>query len=372
MKIVQIINSLGTGGAEKLLIDTIPKYIDAGITVDLLVLWDNDHLFLQQLKAMNICTIHVLNTSQDIKDVYKLQNIIKLKKLLQGYDIAHVHLFPAQYFVPLAKMLGNLKIPLLFTEHSTSNRRIRKTWMRPLERFIYKKYEKLICISPEIKTIYQSYLRVADDYFEIIANGVDIQAIHNAKSIAKEEIAPGIQERDTLLMQVAAFRAEKDQATLVRAMQYLPAPFKLIFVGDGVTRTATEQLAITLGLEKRVFFLGQRMDVQSLLKSVDIVVMSTMYEGVSLSCIEAMASGKPFIASDVKGVHEMVQGAGLLFPQGDAEALARQINHVVQDAALAAQTVEACQLRANEYGIEQMIEKHIELYNRVYGKNKNY
>lgn len=372
MKIIQIINSLGTGGAEKLLLDTIPKYNAAGITMDLLVLWDNQHPFLAKLIAQNICKVYVLNSSTNVKDVYAIKNIKGIKEVIAAYDIAHVHLFPAQYFVPLANRLLHNKLPLIFTEHNTSNRRIAKSWLRPIERYCYKRYQQLICISENIKDIYQKYLGFDDSYYKVIPNGVDLQAIQSAPSIVKQQIVAGLQEQDVVLLQVAAFRPQKDQATAIKAMQHLPNHYKLLLAGDGSTRPAMELLVKELKLEQRVFFLGQRMDVHSLLKSVDVVIMSTHYEGVSLACIEAMASGRPFVASDVPGVREMVVGVGALFPLGDDQKLATIIQEIISDPPYQQSIIKACQERAQAYDINNMIQQHIQLYQEVYETNKGY
>ena len=106
-------------------------------------------------------------------------------------------------------------------------------------------------------------------------------------------------------------------------MSELPNNYSLQIVGDGPRRPILEKLAE----EKNVEFLGIRTDIPDILSSTDIVVLSSHWEGLSLSSIEGMASGRPFIASDVDGLHEMVNGAGVLFPDGDHIALASAIRH---------------------------------------------
>lgn len=124
MKILQIVNSLGTGGAEKLLLDTIPLYVDKGIQMDILLLWDNDLPFTKALEKLSCCKIHILKKSGNYKHIYNPLSVFKIRKILKDYDIAHVHLFPAQYFTVFANILNGNKTKLLFTEHSTSNKRL--------------------------------------------------------------------------------------------------------------------------------------------------------------------------------------------------------------------------------------------------------
>lgn len=107
------------------------------------------------------------------------------------------------------------------------------------------------------------------------------------------------------------------------------------------------------------------MDVPQLLKTADIIVLSSKYEGLSLSSIEGMASGKPFIASDVPGLKEIVSGAGVLFEQGNAIELAEKINKLLEDKEYYTEIVESCQKRAQEYDIIKMVDKHIQLYESI-------
>jgi glycosyltransferase involved in cell wall biosynthesis len=145
-------------------------------------------------------------------------------------------------------------------------------------------------------------------------------------------------------------------------MVLLPKTVKLLLVGDGVLKKECEDLVATLKLQERVLFLGLRMDVPQLLKTVDIVVLSSKYEGLSLSSIEGMASGKPFVASDVPGLAEVVKGAGILFPPGNAEQLATAITELLENQEFYQSVADACQARATEYDIHKMVDKHITLY----------
>lgn len=363
MKVLQIINSLATGGAEKLLLDTLPLYRKAGIEMDVLLLWDNNQPFTVALKALNCCKVMVLNSSENHKDIYALSNILKLRKYLKDYDIAHVHLFPALYFVRLASF--GLPIKMLFTEHNTSNKRINNKNYKLIEKWCYKGYQKIICISDEIKSLYSQYLDITERLV-VIENGINIVDVFNAQPYSKPKIDSRIEANDYLLLQVSGFRPQKDQDTLLRSLSFLTENYKVILVGDGERKNDLISLVKTLGLEKRVLFLGLRMDVASLLKSVDLVVLSSYYEGLSLASVEGMASGRPFVASNVPGLKDVVEGAGVLFQQGNAEELASKIIELMDNSELYKQVANACQERAKQYDVQVMVNKHIQLYQEVY------
>ena len=97
----------------------------------------------------------------------------------------------------------------------------------------------------------------------------------------------------------------------------------------------------------------------------DVVVLSSKYEGLSLSSIEGMASGKPFVASNVPGLKEVVEGAGILFPPGDEIKLAAELKHLAEDQDYYRRISEQCVERAKNYDIVEMVEKHIALYKKI-------
>ncbi len=362
MKVLHIINSLGTGGAEKLLLDTLPLYRQAGIEADVLLLWDNDHPFTRALRELNCCTVHVLKKSPHIRDIYNPLNIFRIRKYLRMYDIAHVHLFPAQYFTVFANMWNGNKTRLYFTEHNAVNRRIKWKIFRPVEAFVYRRYERIICISQEVKSIYARYLK-NDCNLVVIPNGTDISKIVRAVPVDRVQIDPALKETDVLLIQVSAFRKQKDQPTLIRAMKHLPDHFKLLLAGTGDLIQECRRLAQKLGLQDRVYFLGHRADIPQLLKASDFVVLSSHYEGLSLASIEALASYKPFIGSKVSGLKELADGAGELFEAGNDKQLAEIVLTLHRDRERYDQTVGRCVARAGEYDIRRMALRHIEWYN---------
>jgi len=358
MKILHVINSLATGGAEKLIIETLPLYAKQGLKVDLLLLNGTANPFLEELASKKCCGIFNLGTSS----VYNPVNIFKIIPYLKKYDLVHVHLFPAQYWVVLAKLLSFSKTKLIFTEHNTTNRRLENPIFRFIDKWIYQFYAGVIAITAEIKTLLLKHTALPEVRFTVIENGVNLSAIQDATELSKTELSSSIRESDTVIIQIAAFRAQKDQKTLINAMKLLPDFYKLILVGVGPLKAECENLVTELELQNRVVFLGSRMDVPALLKTADIVVLSSKYEGLSLSSIEGMASGKPFIASDVPGLTEVVKGAGILFPSGDADQLAHEITRFCTDPDHYRIVAEACQQRATDYDISKMVDEHISLY----------
>lgn len=361
MRVLQIINNLGTGGAEKLLLDSLFIYRKKGIDMDLLVLEGAEYPFMKKLKSINSEGIYSL----DANSVYNPFSVIKLIPYLKKYDLVHVHIFPSLYWVSIAKIISFSKVKIIFTEHNTSNRRIKNVFLKYIDRLLYSPYSKIVCITEEVSQVMKKHLNYKDSKFETINNGILLDDISIETPYNKSYLGFGINDDDTLLIQISRFDLQKNQTTLIQAMLNLPSNIKLLLVGDGELRVQNEKLVSELKLEGRVFFLGVRMDVPKLLKTADVVILSSHYEGLSISSIEGMASGKPFIGSDVPGLFEIVSGAGLLFPAGDTMALAETINSLIQDEDFNKTIAAKCVERSLNYDINVMVDKYIQLYHKV-------
>jgi glycosyltransferase involved in cell wall biosynthesis len=362
MRIVHIINSLESGGAEKLVLDTLPLYNKMGIKVDLLVLNDLDYPFMNALKAAECCSIFSLGRGSRYNPIH----IFKIIPFLKKYDVAHVHLFPAQYWVVLAKLVSGSKIKLVYTEHSTSGRRVRSRIFKGIDPFFYKQYQKIVCITQIVGDVVKKHTGLSDSNIEVINNGVPIDTFKNSIPKDKFDFFPNSDKNLKTIIQVSSFKEPKDQATLIRAMSYLSSNVKLLLVGEGILQQQCKELAKELKVDDRVLFLGIRMDVPELVKMTDIVVLSSNYEGFSLASIEGMASGKPVIASDVDCLTAIVKDAGILFKPGDAKELSRYIDKLLTNNIYYQDVVSKCHQRAAQYDIKLMVDQHIELYTGLY------
>lgn len=124
-------------------------------------------------------------------------------------------------------------------------------------------------------------------------------------------------------------------------------------------------MAEELGVSDRVHFLYIRSDVPRILKTSDVVMMSSEYEGLSLSSIEGMAAGKPFIATDVNGLREVVSGAGELFELYNSDQLASILSKLESDKEYYSLVAKRCSQRAAEFDIKVMADKYLDIYYKV-------
>jgi glycosyltransferase involved in cell wall biosynthesis len=164
-----------------------------------------------------------------------------------------------------------------------------------------------------------------------------LEVVHNAVEVSRFSVgAPPFARRGQDVVMAARFARQKDQATLIRAVQHLVATGwtgKVVLAGDGKAshRRACESLARRLGLGDRVDFPGRVGDTAALFHRCRAAVLSTHYEGLPLSLVEYMAAGCAAIASRAPGVDDVIQHGqnGWLFPTGDDAALADILRRVL-------------------------------------------
>ena len=358
MKILHVITSLYTGGAERLIVDLLPLLRNGDENqVELLLINGVDTPFKQKVIECGI-KVHFL---QMTNDVYHPRVVVRMKRFFQqyDYDIIHTHNTASQFAVPLSRLLKSSTAKQVTTEHSSSNRRRSHWFLRPLDRWMYNRYDAIVCIADRAKDNLEGYIGHRDNILTI-NNGVDIKRFLRP---VKEALS---QECITITM-VAALREEKDHSTLLKAMKQLPLNYSLRIVGGGphVVADAVKAECHELNLDDRVEFLGLRQDIPDILEQSDINVLSSHWEGLSLSSIEGMASGRPFIASDVDGLREVVGDAGVLFNHGDAQDLASKIRHLCEHPDEYRAVAARCQEKARQYDISVTASRYLELYRKL-------
>ena len=370
MRILQVITSLEMGGAETLVVNLIPRLQALGNTVDLCIFNGKDTPLTQRLKTISPQT-KMFSLGHG---VYNPLYILKLIKIMREYDIVHTHNSSPQLFAAIARLLCSVK--LVSTEHTTSNRKRDWKWYAPIESWMYGQYNHVICISKIAEEKLREYMggdwmdRTALKYNHIstINNGVNVRAISNATP--DNELLLLKEHRKAILM-VAGFREAKDQDTVVKALSLLDkGKFEVWFAGIGARQDIVKQLADSLGISDKVRILGLRTDIQNVLRAADIIVMSSHWEGLSLSNVEGMSAHKPFIASDVNGLREVTMGYGILFPHEDAKALAKEISHLANDGAYYSEIAERCYNRALEFDISKMVNGYNSVYQSVVSNGK--
>ena len=355
MKILHIICDLKPGGAQRMVSEIVPLLREGGHDTEILV-FDNEKTDLY--KSLSDSNINILNLN--FRNIRNPLNIIKLHSIIKNYDIIHSHTTVPQLFLALAA--SGLKNKIITTEHSTTNRRRKLKWYRPVDKFMYGCYDKIICISEAAGNNLKEWTKDKNtSKYVVINNGINLEKFNYADALSTVN-----NEGEKYITMVSRFVASKDQATLIRAIPLIKRDGLIfIFVGDGENKEEMEQLASKLNVKEKCRFLGNRNDVADIIAQSYIGVQSSHWEGFGLTAVEFMASGKPIIASDVEGLKDVVKDAGIIFKPGDEYSLAKKIENLLDNSCYYNLVAKKCRERAALFDIRNTVAAYLDLYKKL-------
>ncbi|ERJ57728.1 glycosyltransferase [Sphingobacterium paucimobilis] len=359
MKVLHIINNLGNGGAERLLVNFLPKLATKCESLELLLLTKRGSIdkYISELEAANV-RVRFLSDGGSLYNPIILWYLYRFFKK-NHFDIIHVHLFPSLYYLSMIQKICKLDSKFFFTEHSIVNKRLGKAKYRMLEDWIYATYTKVVVISEKIKLKLDDWFRKSDRTV-LIANGIDLEKIRNLSPLDLKSYSDWKPDCIYILM-AARFEYPKRHDLLVEAITHLPKRYVLLFAGEGPDIDKCRSLVKEKEVQDRVVFLGHRQDILSLMKFVNINVLLSDYEGMSGVTIEALACGRPFLGSDVFGINDVV-------PSGDNLVDNTDINQIVSEIINKCETnqkdlIDIQYKKANTLDISNMVENYFKLYN---------
>jgi glycosyltransferase involved in cell wall biosynthesis len=298
----------------------------------------------------------------DLSAAWKLSRIVK--QLRPG--ILHAHDPHAVAVAALALSMSTLPVKPPLVAARRVDFHIRGN---TLSRWKYRQVDCFICASDAIRRIL-----VADGIPEsktvTVHEGIDLGRVDAAPPARPHEDF-WLPQKAPVVGNVAALVPHKGQRHLIEAaaivVRRVPDA-RFIIAGEGELRTALERQIKEHRLEKHVFLAGFRPDVLSLHKSFDVFVLSSMTEGLGTSLLDAMACGKPVVATTAGGIPEVVEDGvtGLLVPPRDHEGLAEAIVKLLRDPALRQKFGSAGRARVQaRYSAERMVQQTLAVYRRV-------
>lgn len=365
MKVLVITNDISQGGGEKLLASSLPIFKKKGIDIALLLLNAKGSVpsFLSDIENSGI-TIHDLG----IDSFYNPLCAWEIRKFLQAnsYDIVHVHLFPALYWASLAVSLLKVKPVLIFTEHSNHNKRRDKKYLQKIEQAAYRPYSAIIAITDSVNQKLSDWTGQGNK-IETINNGVDLTTIANAPKLDRAVLCAelNIPSNAKLMLMAASFRYPKDQGAVIKACAMLGNGYHLLLAGEGELKEKTQALAVERGVKDQIHYLGFRTDISSLMKTVDLNILSSAYEGMSGVTLESLAAAVPFLGSDVAGIREIVPDSSFLFAPGNEHDLAGKIASILQSSETSLRMSTEAMIFVKKFDMEYMVDKYIQLYKKI-------
>lgn len=348
IKVLYFITELNIGGAEKVLVHFLRELDPSRYRPLVACLYDGDGAIGDELRAQGIPVVDLGMTAP-----WRLDAVWRLVQLLRRErpQILHSSLFHANVLGRLAGRLAG--VPVIIS--CRQNIRIGARWREWVNRMTVGLDDRVIAVCElarqaeieaagvdpaKVVTIYN-----AVDPAELVADSSAADGSASAgrsvsNSSAADDTAALVPGRapDTLLIgTVCRFHPQKGLPHLLEAFARLvqhPIDAHLVLVGDGELREPLEARARELGLDGHVTFTGFRTDISAVLAQLDLFVLPSLWEGLPMVLLEAMAAGLPVVATSVGGTPELVQDGdtGLLVPPANVDALANAMHFLLVQA----------------------------------------
>jgi glycosyltransferase involved in cell wall biosynthesis len=287
-------------------------------------------------------------------------------------DLVHTHLFGDSLHGYLASRVAG-RPPVVMTLH------IGLEGLNPLQKWGYRwllsRCARTVACSRSVQTSFDAVRPGSSATVPVISNGITMPSLPEASPAELGELRRqlGAEAGDLLLASVGRLAEQKGHRYLLSAVAKLVrargVAARLMILGDGPLRTELEEQARAEGIADRVIFTGIRPDVFRVLSAVDVVVFSSLFEGLPVALLEAMAAGRCIVGTDAPGILDAVRPdrEALIVPTRDADSLCEALHQVARAPGLSRRLGEAAHRRfLEEFTAAHMVGRYEALYREVY------
>jgi glycosyltransferase involved in cell wall biosynthesis len=369
IRVLQVCDHLGWEGSrmhgvKRLFAWMIPRFDPARFEVSLVSLRKKD-LSEETLDALGIDITYLQKSRFDPSTLPALMKIIDRKKI----DVLHLHGYGATTF---GRMAGAMRgIPTILHEHA--NLTSTPWFQKVADRLLRRHTDVAIAVSKSTADFVINARLVPADKVKVVYLGAPHEEFSRTRTL-DEVIAArralGISPRDFAIGTVTRLHESKGNSFLIDAARIVldrKPDARFFLLGEGPLREQLEAQARELGLGDRFVFAGFTRDVATALSAFDLSVFPSLWEGTPLTVFEALASGKPIIATDADGLADVLTDGrdARIVPKRNAQALADAIVAVMDDPQQRARLAAMARLTSQRYDISVFVGKMEQLYMRL-------
>ncbi len=363
MKILIVLDALVRGGKERQALNTTLQLTRMSYDVELVYYRDErpryEHPALQQAKVTML-----LKEGKPLRFVWRLARYIRRGgfDIVQGFGGT-----PSIYAFFGGKLAG---VPIILGGYRVEYREggVHRFIHRVMSRFL----SGWVVNSRAIVDSMVENLGVDRRKSFVVYNGIDPESFVSRLTPAQVKEAVGIEADAPTVSVMARLHPQKNHRLFLESARLIlkeRPDARFLVVGDGSLRSSLESFAAVLGIADRVFFLGIRSDIPDLLAATDVAVLTSDFEGLANTLVEAMCVGKALVTTAHRGVEELVTDGreGYIVPCGDARAVADKVCRLLSDETLrkrmgekGRQTVQA------RFSLKAMATSLLEVYEKCY------
>lgn len=348
--ILYFTRTMGIGGTEKVVMQ-LCRYFNNKFNK--IIVCSNGGIHEDELQKLGI-KHYKIDDIEDKNPIIIFKTLISLYKIIknENIDIVHTHHRMAAFYSEILNKLMNFKF--IHTAHNTFHNK------KTLTKFALNNAE-IIAVGEKVKENLLELYELDTDQINVIYNGIE-------KYTGEISVVPEIKkfkdEGYFIVGNIGRLSKQKGMEYYIKAIPESIKKYqkiKFYIIGDGEDKLELIKLAKELRIENNVIFLGYRNDVINIIKQLDLIVLSSLWEGLPLTPIEAFSEGKTIIATDVDGTSEIVkdQYNGILIKPKDSDIISEKIIKLYKD----------CKLKNNleNNALETYTEKYaIDIFNNNY------
>jgi glycosyltransferase involved in cell wall biosynthesis len=365
-QISYLITDLSTGGTPLALLRLLSRIDRNHFVPSVICFYYSDNYVSNEIMDLDIPVVNLGMTHKG-----RIDGFLKLNKALQSTRPVILH-----SFLYHANITGRIfsrfkRIPINITSRRSTN--IGGTWREKVMRLTARMNDRVIAVSEAVRIAEIDSSGISPDKVVTIYNGIDPSTYNTTPEEVRAKIRNsfGIPEDVLLLGSIGRLDPAKGYNHLINTMKSLilkTSSVNLLIVGEGELEEPLEEQVHHNELSKEIKFAGLRNDIPEILSACDIIISSSLWEGLPNVVLEAMAAGKPVIATSVGGTPELVVNGetGLLVPPGNPEALENAILYLSDNSELQVCMGQAGRERVlNHFTIDQMVNKTEQLYQEL-------
>lgn len=368
-RIVHYIESRDSGGTEQILFNLVSG-LDRNRWESVLLYHSYPGIapFIEKVKELDIEIISLppIERWTDISRMLKLTR--KLKSLNATVFHAQLPWYLSCSFGLLCAFLARVPA-IIATQHLYIE--INPGRLYILQKLISTLVDRYIAVSDGVARKLGKLI-LSHNKIRVVKNGINLERFSCTRSDTLRSLL-NYNKDMPIVLTVARLDKQKGHEYLLEAASMVPEAV-FVLVGDGPERENLETNAKNMRVDDRVVFLGHRPDMQKFLAGCDVFVLPSLYEGLPLTIIEAMAAARPVIASDIPGTDEIIINGktGILVPPANPRAMAEAIQRVLSDPTLARDLAISGKNRAySEFSSKKMLEGVTRLYEEIIREKAN-